>query len=215
MMIFFLNAEGKVYARYGGRDGKNADNRQSLDGLKYTMQSVLAMHGREQKDFAPRTDESVRVPRGGFGGKGGKGGGCMHCHQVKEMLNGELKRTGKWSPEMAWRFPLPDNLGLVLEVDRGNVVKQVKDGSPAQALGLKPGDVGRRLNGVPIHSLGDASYALDRAPKAGTTEIAWQRGEKDMMKGDLTLPEGWRRSDLSWRPSMTWIWPRPACSART
>jgi predicted metalloprotease with PDZ domain len=201
MMIFFLSAEGKVYARYGGRDAKNADNRQSLDGLKYTMQSVLAMHGREQKEFAPRTNESVRVPR-----TGGKGGGCMHCHQVKEMLTAELKRSGKWAPELAWRYPLPDNLGLVLEVDRGNVVKEVKPRSPAEAAGLRAGDVVQKLGGVPVHSFGDATFALDRAPKTGALDIAFRRGDK-VLEDKLALPEGWRRTDLSWRPSMQHLVP--------
>ena len=48
MMVFFLNAEEKVYARYGGRDARNADSRQSLAGLHATMQSVLAMHARPE-----------------------------------------------------------------------------------------------------------------------------------------------------------------------
>src|SRR5438067_12657941 len=53
-MVFFLNAEGKVYARYGGRDAEGPDKRQSLEGLRYTMESVLRMHGRAEKSFAPK-----------------------------------------------------------------------------------------------------------------------------------------------------------------
>jgi len=107
-VVFFLNADEKVYARYGGRDGRSPDERQSLEGLRYTMQSVLAMHQRKAPDFAPReegTPKSIRqvVDRGR---------GCMHCHQVREALNDELKRTGKWEQDRVWRYPLPDNLGL-------------------------------------------------------------------------------------------------------
>ena len=52
--VFFLNADGKVYARYGGRDGKDPDGRQSLAGLRYTMESVLEAHGKPEKEYAPR-----------------------------------------------------------------------------------------------------------------------------------------------------------------
>jgi S1-C subfamily serine protease len=126
----------------------------------------------------------------------------MHCHQLKEAINADLRRNGKWERDLAWRYPLPDNLGLTLEVDRGNVVKEVKEKSPAADAGLKPGDVMKQMNGVPTHSFADAQYALDRAPKTGTIELEWRRGE-DTKKEKLTLPEGWRKSDLSWRPSMT------------
>ena len=117
--VFFMNADSKVYARYGGRDAKDADNRQSLEGLKYTMQSVLAMHERETKQFAPRTEAKQTYLRDVTGWYGG---GCMHCHQVQEAINDKLVRTGDWRRERAWRFPLPENIGVRLEVDRGNVV---------------------------------------------------------------------------------------------
>jgi hypothetical protein len=198
MMIFFMNDRAKVYARYGGRDAKNADNRQSLAGLLYTMNSVLAMHGQEDKAFAPRAAESAKFARGSMGFGGGR---CMHCHQVKEKFDAELKNLGKWTQETTWRYPLPDNLGLILEVDRGNVVKTVLEKSPAASAGLKPGDVVREINGVPIHSFGDAQFALDKAPLTGKVEVAWQRGQGPE-KASLDLPEGWRKSDISWRPSL-------------
>ena len=53
----------------------------------------------------------------------------------------------------------------------------MKPESPASRAGLDAGDVVRRLGGVPIHSVADVQYALDRAPKAGAVEIVWRRGE--------------------------------------
>ena len=52
MMIFFLDPREKVYARYGGRCERGPDRRQSLAGLRYTMQSVLNEHAAEKKRFA-------------------------------------------------------------------------------------------------------------------------------------------------------------------
>src|SRR5262249_14066390 len=122
-------------------------------------------------------------------------------HEVKQVLHAELWKAGKWSQDLVWRYPLPDNLGLFLEIDCGNVVKEARERSAAAEAGLKAGDVLRRLGGVPIHSFADVQFALDIAPKAGSVEIVWQRGE-EVRKGRLTLPEGWRKSDISWRPSM-------------
>jgi hypothetical protein len=198
MMVFFLDADGKVYARYGGRDSRDADNRQSLKGLAYTMQSVLAMHAQEEPAFAPRAAEGPRYVRGGFGKGGGR---CMHCHQVKENLNADIKRSGKWTRDLVWRYPLPENVGITLDVDRGNVVRSVAPDTPAAASGVQPGDKLRRLGTVPIHSFGDAQFALDIAPKTGTLAIVWQRGDV-LHEGQLGLSDGWRKTDISWRPSV-------------
>src|SRR5205085_7087778 len=90
-MVFFLNAEEKVYARYGGRDATSPDARQSLAGLRYTMNSVLAMHEGQDRTFAPRTQASPRYVRDLPSAR--RGGRCLHCHQVNEILNDNLKRT--------------------------------------------------------------------------------------------------------------------------
>lgn len=197
-MVFFLDAQEKVYARYGGRDADSADNRQSLEGLRYTMQSVLKMHAQEEKAFAAKAQESPKFIRDI---SKGKGGGCMHCHQVRERLNANLRKSGNSSRDLAWRYPLPENLGFVLEVERGNVVKSVTAKSAASTVGVKAGDVVHRLNGTPVHSFADAQHALDRAPKQGSIEIAWQR-DGQALKGSIALVEGWRRTDITWRHSV-------------
>jgi S1-C subfamily serine protease len=203
-MVFFLNADGKMYARYGGRDGSGPDERQSLEGLRYTMQSVLDMHRAPEKAFAPRDDPSTKTVRQIPGARGSRR--CFHCHNVRETLNADLKRRGKWERELAWRYPLPDNLGLILEVHRGNVVEQVTPNSPAARAGLQKGDVLQKLNGVPVHSLADAQFALDRAPKAGQIPLAWKRAG-EARSGTVALPDGWRKGDITWRPSLQHLIP--------
>ena len=198
-MVFFLNAEGRIYARYGGRDEVSPDSRQSLAGLEYTMKSVLRAHRLEKKAFAPQARQSPRFVRDFSGPRRRRG--CLHCHQVKEIIHADLRRKGQWSRDLVWRYPLPENLGFTLDVDRGNVIKAVQGDRPASAAGFKVGDVVQRLNAVPIHSIADAQFALDRAPRSGTIEVVWQRGREDH-KGKLKLPEGWRKTDISWRPSV-------------
>ena len=198
-MVFFLNADEKVYARYGARDADSPDSRQSLDGLRYTMASVLAMHGSKEKSFAPRVAESSRYVREIAAGRRGRR--CFHCHQVKEVLDADLRRQGKWERHSAWRYPLPDNLGLFLELHRGNVIEKVTPNSPAARAGLARGDVIRRLGAVPVHSLADVQLGLERAPRKGTVALTWERQGKTR-SGEIPLPQGWRKSDITWRPSM-------------
>jgi predicted metalloprotease with PDZ domain len=202
-MVFFLSADDQVYARYGGRDSTGSDKRLSLAGLAYTMHSVLQMHRQADKAFAPKSQETPKYLRDLAPGR--RVGRCLHCHQIKETLNASLQRAGQWSRDLIWRYPLPTNLGFDVEVDRGNVVKEVKDASPAFKAGLRAGDRVQRLGGVPAHSFADMQLALDRAPKTGSIELVWQRGDQ-VFKQALALPEGWRQSDLTWRPSMQrWV----------
>ncbi len=196
-MVFFLDAEGHVYARYGGRDASGPDSRHSLAGLRFTMQSVLREHHRATKEFAPRSQDAPRI----LGRADRRGaGGCMHCHQVKEALDADLHKAGKWTRERVWRYPPPENVGIGLEVERGNVVNEVKVSTPAAAVGLKAGDVLSRLNGVPTHSFADVQLGLDRAPPGGTVGVTWRRDGADC-EGKLHLSAGWKRTDISWRAS--------------
>lgn len=196
MMTFFLSPEGKVYSRYGGRDSKDAENRLSLAGLRYTMESVLAMHKSKTPLVAERAVEKPLIPKDMNIVKRG----CVHCHNVKEQQESTLARLGRWDREQVWRFPPPDNVGLIPDVDRGNVVKTVTPESPAAKAGLKSGDQLRSLNRVPIHSFGDALFALDRAPAKGSIDVAWERDGK-AMSAKLELSEGWKMTDITWRAS--------------
>lgn len=198
-VVFLMNADGRVYARYGQRNARDPDVLQSLKGLEHTMKFVLEMHARtgKEREFAPRARErSVTIRE-----IGSRRRGCYHCHNVRETLNRELVAAGRWDRDQAYRYPPTQNVGLSLEVDRGNVVAEVQGGSSADQAGLKKGDVLRRLGGVPVHSIGDALYGLELAPVSGEVETAWTRGGKPM-SGQLALRVGWRKSDLSWRPSM-------------
>ena len=203
MMIFFLNADEHIYGRYGGRDGKDAETRQSLAGLRYAMQAALETHRRAGETLPPKARPPRQTVRDLFGGRRG---GCVHCHEVKERQNAELKQKQLWTRDQIWRYPLPDNLGIVLDVDRGNVVKRVQPDSAAARVKVRPGDVLSDIDGTPVHSLADAQFALDKAPKSGSIEIAWRRGD-EMLHKRLALQQGWRKSDLSWRRSMQWIVP--------
>lgn len=197
LMVFFLNADEEIYGRYGGRDADDADSRQSLAGLKYSMLAALERHNDKQRPRVQRKKPLlVRSLQAS-----GRFRGCIHCHNVKELQNDELKRIGQWSREKLWRYPMPENVGVTLEVDRGNVVKTVAENSAAARAGLQAGDFLDRIGGQRVRSFGDAQYALDRAPAKGELLVEWLRdGQRHSRR--LALKDGWRRTDLSWRPSM-------------
>lgn len=198
-MVFFLNAKERIYGRYGGRDARSPERRQSLAGLRYAMDHALQEHQRLADASDPARDAQPIFVRKLPAARNYTG--CIHCHQAKEILNEQLRAEGKWSRDLLFRYPLPDNLGIILEVDRGNVVKRIKAGSVAAETGLLPGDVLQTLNGLRVRSLADAQYALDRAPQVGTISTTWLRSS-NVSTAEIMLAKGWRRSDITWRPSM-------------
>ena len=203
-MVFFLNAEERIYSRYGSRDARGPDAQMSLPGLRHTMQLVLESHSQKAPTFTPRTNKTPLYI--GRLAKFRKANGCIHCHEAKEMLHEDLKYRGKWGRDVVWRYPPTKNLGFTLDVDRGNIVKTVHLKSVAEQVGLKVGDVLQRISQVPVRSIADVQHALDDAPKEGSVEISWKRNGKSL-KGDLFLRDGWRLHDFTWRPS---VW-RLAC----
>ncbi len=197
--VFFMNADGQVYARYGARDATSPDARQSLEGLRYTMLSVLQTVEKAPHRVAPRRAPNRLVMRSYTVAQGF--GRCIHCHEAREVLDAQKRQAGLWNERTVYRYPLPDNLGIRLEVDRGNVVESIQPDSPAARLGLMPGDRLEQIADVPIHSLADAQFALDSAPDSGVCELIWTRNE-NLHRGLLELSPGWRRGDITWRASL-------------
>jgi hypothetical protein len=207
-MSFFLNADGTVYGRYGGRDAESADSRVSLAALRYAMKAALARHRRGEagrprpRTEPPRTVEQFpaarRLP----------GRACIHCHQVYDLRRESLQAAGKWRLDEVWVYPLPENIGLTLDVDRGDVVTRVAGGSAAARAGIRTGDRLRTIDNRSIASFADVQYALHRAPAKGSLTIVWQHAGVTK-KGELALAEGWRKTDISWRWSLRGLEPSP------
>src|SRR5262245_7136140 len=195
--VFFLNAEETVYGRYGGRDAADAEARLSLTGLRYAMGRALEAHRTpppaQPLAGRPRRAEDFLAAR--------RHEGCIHCHNVNEFRRADLKAEGKWDRESLWVYPPPENVGITLDVDVGDRIKAVAAGSLAEGAGMRPGDRLVKLNGYPVASFADASYALHKAPRGGEIPVSWVRGGQER-SATLGLPEGWRRTNLTWRPSM-------------
>jgi serine protease Do len=201
---FFLSPDEVVYGRYGGRDARSDEGRLSLPGLKYAMEKALARHRAGAEKPAPR-NKPVRVEEY-KAAKLRRGNECIHCHQVNEFRRADAKAAGTWTRDDLWVYPLPENVGITLDVDRGDLVKAVAAGSAAARAGLHAGDVLAKLNGLPVASFADAQYALHKAPKGGAIPVEWKRGT-DRMEGALEVADGWRKTNITWRSSLLDILP--------
>jgi len=204
----FLNADEKVYGRYGGRTAESPDQFLSRAGLKYAMQEALAAHRREPKEKTPTAVGPPRTVEQYPAAKRLKENACIHCHQVYDFHRQAVQEAGAWQREEVWVYPLPENIGLTLAVDQGNRVQAVAANSAASQAGLRPGDVLRSLHGMPVASIADVQYALQRSPATGSIAIVWQRDGYPMTSA-LHPVAGWRQTDLSWRASTRQLGPPP------
>jgi predicted metalloprotease with PDZ domain len=201
---FFLDAEERVLGRYGGRDASGPDGRLSLAGLRYTMRRALARH-REKKPPAPVRDKPLRA-EDYPAAKSLRRGECIHCHQINEFRRALRISEKKWHRDERYSYPLPENIGLTLEVDRGDVVKSVVAKSVAEKAGIRAGDRLVKVNGDAVASQADVQYALHRAPWSGKLPITGERAGK-RSSAELSLAAGWRKYNLAWRPSLLDLMP--------
>jgi hypothetical protein len=197
-MAFFLSANEHIYSRYGGRDGGDPEGRLSIDGFKHTMRLVLAEHRKAPREPSPPSPRQPMTPANMFEVKGK---GCLHCHQVWEGIRKDAQKKKTLDPNSLYVYPLPENVGLSVDRDAGNCVTKVEPGSPAARAGILRGDTLERIDTTPILSQGDIMCALHHAPWEGRVPVQYQRNGKSQ-PGTLILDDGWKRTDLAWRPSM-------------
>ncbi len=207
-MAVFLNADEKVHGRYGGQHPVVAQKNLSLAGLRHALTEALAAHRREPPRAEPTAPRPPRTAEQYPASRRLTARSCIHCHNVYDFRREALQAAGKWRLDEVWVYPLPENVGLTLDVDRGNRVAGVAAGSAAARAGLTTGDTLRAVHGVQVGSIADLQYALHGAPAKGAVHVAWERAGTTL-RGRLDLAEGWRMTDVSWRWSLRGLQPDP------
>ena len=213
----FINADGVVYARYGTQSAEGPDAYNSIEGLVRTMYRVLELH----EDY-PANADSLRGKRAAekpyrtalempglenkerFEGPTQRGN-CIHCHNIHDAENNDAQDTGTFTQDMLWRYPLPDNAGVVIDPVSGVRVKQVVAGSPAEQAGLEAGEDIVSMQGQPITSIADMQWVLDNLP-ASDAQLTVEGSKTG--SHTLALASGWKKWDVSWRASLHSIRPR-------
>ncbi len=235
---YFLSPEGRVYGIFGGRDEVSDETRISIAALANTLERVLKHHYDPRRSAwdidgpAPDLSAPPRIITDLPGYPSWAGGrtldkrtreaGCLHCHQVAEVLRQpaiDAKAFDKVNDTQIW--PLPENVGVVVDRDDGLRVTEVRPNSPAERAGLKVGDELAMAGGRRLFGQADFRGALHRGPRsAGTIDIAWLR-EGSIKSGQLALVQGWRTTNLGWRTSFAGgnigvypgFWPLPIAPA--
>src|SRR5687768_894764 len=191
---FFLDGNDRIYSRYGGRDGGDAEGRISVAGLKHTMQRVLADHQAPAAAAPPRTPTPAHEVFT-------RARGCMHCHNVWEGLREKARADEAFTPEMFHVYPLPENIGVTLDKVLSNQVTAVTPKSAGALAGVLPGDVLTQIGDTEIRSQGDVMHALHLAPVEGKLELRWRR-DGEIQSATIEVTRGWKQTDLRWRRSM-------------
>jgi len=207
-MAFFVDAQDRFYARYGGREDSEAESHLTKESLVRTMKQVLELHGKgevQKGRYEPRA-QPLRTPEeiptmGAMMAKR-KDNKCIHCHDVKVA---ELKHTQKLSQftrDMVHTYPAPSAVGIELEADMQSKVRAVTKDSAADRAGLRVGDTVLSVDGQRILTFADFTRVLEVAPSESVLPLEIQRGDK-RINAPLKLSGAWKRTlDPSWRESL-------------
>lgn len=215
---YLLSPDARVYAIFGGKDEKSDASRISPRALANTLRRVLEHHYDPRRAAwdvdgpAPELAGAAPTPKTlpGFASWSKHGGeslakdGCLHCHQVAEILRQpaiDAKQLDKTRDLDVW--PLPENVGLALDRDDGLLVTEVVRDGVASRAGVKSGDRLAAAGDRKLFGQADLRGVLHRGPqRAGTLELRWRRGG-ELMHAELALADGWRKTSLGWRMSIS------------
>jgi membrane-associated protease RseP (regulator of RpoE activity) len=228
--VMFLNADRTVYGRYGTRAGHELHKEISIEGLKGAMEGALEVHTgypANKASLAGKTGPAppVKVPEDfkmlrkvGYTATvnprkptGGNPGACLHCHQINNNIYRSFRGAGKPIPDTAlWTYPMPNVLGLELDIKERARVKAVVPGSAADRDGFKAGDELIKLDGQPLLSIADVQWVLHQSRKESDRLKAEVKRNGAALPLTLTLAKDWRRKgDFSWRACNGIISPLP------
>lgn len=215
----FFNGDGTLYGRYGSWRHQRDAQDTTLTGYQRALEGALALHGNypiNQLSLAGKQGgpipfkTPVEIPvlasryKTDLDWEGKVVPSCVHCHQVGDAIRASYRDQQQPIPE-AWIYPMPEpeTIGLTLAADEAARVEVVVAGSIADRAGFKVGDQVISLNKQPLISVADFSWALHRAPEAGTVAAEVKRGSTAKSL-KLKLPSQWRaQSDISHRVG-TW-----------
>ncbi len=215
LVVFFINAQGYVYGRFGTRDDRRGERYVTAQALVEAMKAALELHAQwprnrralEGKWARPRWAQPQLIPtlQGRFVPVGKDRHRCFHCHFIQggEILAKRQLRLPVEDRDL-WCYPVPDWLGFSLDPTKRALVHDVRPRSEAQAAGLQVGDEILSMDGQPIIAVADVQWVLHHARDGQSLPVVVRRqGMRRTLR--LFLPSGWRRrGDISWR-AISWM----------
>ncbi len=203
MAILLANADGTVYHRYGGRTYRSPMN---MDSLVEIMREGMKSHATYEKNPSPpKPDPPQYLPElvnVELKGIMKPGSGCFHCHYAREAQQLLTLKAGTWTPDQFWIFPLPKQIGFVVDQEKQYLAKEILPHSAASKADIRVGDRLQSLDGKRILTKYDIQWVLDRSDGGAVTlPFTLRRGGK-RVTGELALAAGWKvgdPEDYSWR----------------
>ena len=147
---WFLSPEGQTYSIYGGRDHLSDTTRMSIKSLVSAGNRVLDHHyqpDRKKWDIDGPIPHLAGIPYTSRDLPGWdswyakapeeyREQKCLHCHQLSEVLRQPQIDEEKFDKKNDFDiWPLPENIGLVVNRDHGLLIDSVMADSPASKIG--------------------------------------------------------------------------------
>jgi serine protease Do len=216
----FMNADGTVYGRFGTRSIEGATAHISVPALEQAMSRALDLHADypanraqlvDKRGPEPKWNRALDIPAlrrrmGDRSTEQTERKGCIHCHHIHDGYNETAQNAGTFDQETMWKYPLPDQVGMAIDVDSGAVVESVAEGSFAATAGIRIGDTVVSMNGQPIISQADMQWVLHHVAPESELAVVVERDGVEAMK-TLALSGAWKRSNIVWRASFPSIRP--------
>jgi hypothetical protein len=208
----FLNADMTIYGRYGTRkaSGPQSDSQISLPGFRKALERALELHKGYPGNKAllaaktgkePEYARPTEIP--GLKDRPAKATmrqNCIHCHMVKEFALRAKWEEGRLKAEDIFVYPLPDQIGLTMDVEDGLKVKGVAADSPAAKAGIAAGDEIVKMGDQRLVSTADIQWVLHIAPAEADMLVELRRGDESS-NARLSLKGDWKKADIGWRAS--------------
>ncbi len=219
--VMMFHSDGTIYGRYGTRSHREHwEDDVSVDGMAEALQGALELHAKldqvrevlkAKKGPAPLYASPEKFPNLAtkYGPKldttdGGKlVKSCIHCHQIGDAIKQHYRNEeGSLPPQVLFPYPHPKAIGIILDPKTRATVRQVTPSSPAEASGLREGDVIETMNQQPILSMADVQWVLHQSADQNVTIPLKIKRSGESKEIALALPSGWKgRDDLAWRAS--------------
>jgi serine protease Do len=222
-LTFFMilaHPGGRIYHRYGGRDGADPLTWMSISSLQRTMEKTLDEHtdyiasggkGRPDKVLPKKTIFDIPTFAKEWKRKKNKPQ-CIQCHMVHSAIRDQLAAEKKLRKDMIFMYPSPSKIGMQMNPIEQDLVHKVVKGSIAANSGLRKGDKILQIGKTKILTVADIQWALQQTPRRRTRlAVRFLRGDKPTA-GALILEKNWQvgtPEEVAWRP---WKWglsPKP------
>ena len=201
LYFFALNADERIYLRYGGRDVQSPTTYLNLDSLELALERGLELHRLHGEGKLPeRPVPEPLYPReipALYERTAGRGR-CVECHLIGDLQNVQRERDGTLDKlKHLFRAPEIKKIGIELDIRKG--LRVATASGSAAAAGMLPGDEIRAVNGVDVWTFGDLQWEYGKLPHTETRMALSVLRDGQAVTLDVALPPFWWHTDLTYR----------------